>query len=67
MGRRYEETDEKCHLWKGKLKRVYEKNPFIDDFSEDCLDKDCSEFMAGSEFLTSTSRNIARSEEDRDE
>lgn len=61
--KRVEEIDDKCPACKGKMKRVYMKNPFIDDFSEDCLNEDCHEFMSGSQYLINSARRIAESEE----
>jgi len=62
LGTRSEEIKDKCPRCKGDMKRVYLKNPYIDDFSEDCQNKDCYEFMSGTKFLQSSSRSMARQE-----
>lgn len=61
-----EETVNKCHVCMGKMKRVHLKNPYIDDFSEDCQNESCYEFMSGTEALRNWSRSKAKEEHEDD-
>jgi ssDNA-binding Zn-finger/Zn-ribbon topoisomerase 1 len=62
MTTRKELLAKRCEKCGAQMERVFEKNPFIDDFADQCTNPDCYQFRIGEQHLNAVSRAYARAE-----
>lgn len=58
--------DKKCTACGAQMESVSVKNPFVDDFADDCTNADCRLFHEGYRGIMSAARSIANEEARRD-
>ena len=66
MGTTRQLIDQTCPKCGSRKQRVHTKNPFLDDFQDECSNTACPDHGWAEEYLRAMARNIARSEEAAD-